>query len=341
MSEQIVIGKLRDPKTVETETGEVLPVPLWHKRAMWSYLRLVHGRKIDNQIKANLEAQDMIETFDALFIPNERQLQFIMSAGIIKAVATTKHLLINSETVYSTAEKILGVALSSSTVLQHGEGLDGMQAFVKEVGGLKIGLQVAGGTITTRFAIRVGSFVMVELCFNPLSWLGVSGLGRFGMGNGSYERVLRIHDKTELEPRLKTAIENSVKKVGDIEKRITHSKKQKVKRTTAEIVMSAMGYSYGLGNKTLEQVFQRMDKEDPTQWGLAMSSSWVAKHRKEFRKEREDQKSHVAQKLSTISGATLLIDDIPKAEQKSVEWLREHVKSGQLKNVKDLLGRLP
>jgi len=317
MSEQIVVGKLRDPTEVVREDGSTFILPEWHKRAMWSYLRLVHGRTIDDTIKTELATgKDMNEVFISHYNGGQpKNVQFILDDEKVRAVASTKHLLISPNLVYATSLKILGKAIEEQ------EGLRGGIVIFKEVAGLKLGAQIDGGSILTRFAIRVASFMRVELCFNPLSWLGVSGLGRFGIGD-DYERVLRVQKVTELEPRLKIALDNSVKKVGDIENRVAHAKTVSLSSKKALTLAGAMGMAYGLGASTLKQVMGQFKGEDKTQWGLAMAESWVAKHG-EHKKTPEGKMCKVPQSLSTISGATLLLDDIKLSEQKCKQWLRD------------------
>lgn len=317
MSEQIIIGKLKNPSTIIQKDGSTATLPEeWHKRAMWSYLRLVHGRTIDDTITTKLDAgNNLNDLFREIYNKGQkRDVQVIIANNMVKAVASTKHLLIAPNLVYAVALKILNKPMETQ------EGLRGGQVIFKEVAGLKIGAQIDGGSLTTRFAIRVASFVRVEMCFNPLSWLGVSGLGRFGVPS-DYERVLRVQKVTELEPRLKVALENSVKKVGDIENRVEHAKAVSMSSKTALLLSGAMGMAYGLGASSIKQVREQFKDENPTQWGLAMAESWVAKHG-EHKKTPEGKTDKVPQSLSTISGATLLLDDIKVSEQKCRQWLK-------------------
>ncbi len=323
--EQILVGTLQSPSVVELEDGTQADLPVWRKRAKWSYLRLVHGRKIDAEIK-----RKGLGFFDENHTPNSKPLQFIVIDGKVRAVATQKHLLIPPEVVYQTAEKIIGVPLLDV------EGMYGKVDFIREVAGLKVGFQINGGTITTRNAIRIGSFIRVELCFNPLSWLNVSGLQRFGLNTGNFERVLRIERLRELEPRLKEAIKRAEDNQHSVFNRVKQSRKVSVSAKEMRVIMSAMGLSYGLGKKTIKTVFDRFKDEPKTLWGLAMASSWIAGHG-EFRKTPKGQTDHTKQKLSTISGACLLIDDKKEAVDKGLGWLKERVKSGKLKKLSDLI----
>jgi len=333
----VVVGKLSDPTEVIKEDSSTVILPEWNKRAMWSYLRLIHGRSIDDQIKAELrKGEDMQEVFIS-FVEGEykdvepRTLQFIVSSSEVLAVATMKHLLIPPEQVYKTAAQILGSSLSSS------KGLYGQFLLENGFAGIKTGYQIDAGDLTTRTAIRVGVFARVEMCFNPLSWLGVSGLSRFAVPS-DYERILRIKKLNELFPRLQAAITNAKAHLGDLEKRVNHTKGVSLSSKKATLLNGSMCMAYGLGEKTIKEVMERYAQgEDKTQYGLAMAQSWQAQHG-EHRKTPEGQITRVPQSLSTISGATLLIDDIKTAEAKARKWLGDQ----KSKLAQELLkGKLP
>ena len=334
----VVIGKLATPEAIRTEQGELIPVEDWQGRAAWAYLRLVYGRSVDKEIKA-VKKEQRPDFVKALIFKaaQERPLQFIMSAGEIVGVATMKHLLIPPDQVYKAAYQAI-YALTDKVAVESREesNLYGRIFYLDGFAGIKTGVQVDGGDLTTRFAIRVGVFARVEMCFNPLSWLGVSALGRFDIPS-DYERILRIQKLNELFPRLKAAIVNSQGKLADLEKRVDHTKKVSLSAKTARILNGAMCMAYGLGEKTIAQVMERYAKEDKTQYGLAMAQSWTAQHG-EHRKTPEGQIRRVPQSLSTISGATLLIDDIKTAEANARKWLGSQ--KSQL--AEDLLkGKLP
>jgi len=254
-----------------------------------------------------------------------------MSSSDVLAVATLKHLLIEPRKVYETVAQILGPTAALTPSHLHGETFLTGQNFA----GIKVGYQVDGGDLTTRFAVRVGVFARVEMCFNPLSWLGVSGLGRFGVP-ADYERVLRIKKLNELFPRLQAAITNAKGKLGDLEQRVDHTKAVSLSARKATVINGAFCMAYGLGEKVIKGVMERYEQEPKTQYGLAMAQSWAAQHG-EHRATPEGKTDRVPQSLSTISGATLLID--PKtATPKIRAWLK-----GQTSTLAaDLLkGKLP
>lgn len=319
--EQVLVGQLKNPTTIITDQKETLNINSWHGKAIWSYLRLHNGKRIDALIKERLGGERMADhemktILGDLFPKQQRTLQFIMSAdNQVIAVATTRHLVTPPEMVYRTAEEILGKKLTMSSKL------DGGSVLVRKVAGLRYGIQISGGSITTRFAIRVGALIRVELCFNPLSWLGVGNFKRFGI-TSAYERVLRIQRTTELRPRLVQAIYNGKHGLKKLRGQIQHAKKVSLSETQARILTFAMCKSYGLGRRTMETVLERFTQEKQTQYGLAMALSWVAEHG-ELKKTAEDRTSHARQSLSTVGAGVLLIDDVPKTTEKSQAWLKK------------------
>ena len=327
----VVVGKLAEPHLIETEQGDKVKIKDWAGRAVWSYLRLVYGRRIDKTIKAAGPQREDCQYDLLCTAKQEYPLQFIMSSSDVLAVATLKHLLIEPRKVYETVAQILGPSAALTPSHLHGETFLTGQNFA----GIKVGYQVDGGDLMTRFAVRVGVFARVEMCFNPLSWLGVSGLGRFGVPS-DYERVLRIKKLNELFPRLQAAITNAKGKLGDLQTRVDHAKAVSLSARKATVINGAFCMAYGLGEKVIKGVMERYEQEPKTQYGLAMAQSWAAQHG-EHRATPEGKTDREPQSLSTISGATLLID--PKtAEPKIRAWLK-----GQTSTLAaDLLkGKLP
>lgn len=356
--EQIVIGKLQTPYVIkaaaDSPSKSVDPIKSWDHRAMWSYLRLQHGRKIDAEIKQyfkvisaaaghNLTKPERKRYMTRLFEDfvekqkNPRRVQFIKIQGRVMAVASLKHLLIPPAEVYDMAQKLLAVNYGRPEQVKIDE-LDGLTYQTKQVAGLNLGLQLHGGTITTRQAITVTCFLHVQLCANPLSWLGVGGFsGRFGIEGSGYEKILRIKVRHELEPRLRQAITYALGQVDVIEEKAKAAEKVSLKDEEARIIAAAMGLGYDVGKSTVKQVLKQYEKEPKNLWGLSMAYSWVASHGK-FRKTPDRMTRHVEQKLSTIAGVTLLLTDKQQAKERSLAWLKSHVKTGRISKIEDLIG---
>lgn len=350
---EILVGTLREPYRIDTNKGR-RELTEWRYRAMWSFLRLQCGRSIDKEIRDYIEREgrlqhdleyvemsrdqraELMEAYFAAKVAStkmSRPVQFILDGQEIRAVASLKHLLIPPMEVYDMARTVVAEK-HPSLVLSEQEGLTGLTYEIEEYKGFNLGLQIFGGDIYTRQAITLSSWLRVLSCFNPLSWLG-SGSFHSIMGKGvnGHERMLRIKKRSELEPRFIEAVEAQLKKTQDLKGRVEETKKVKVKRSEAEVIMSALGLSYSLGADTVEQILKRLQKEDKTQWGMAMASSWVAEHGK-FRLTKGESKR--VQKLSTISGAALLLRDIQDAEEKSLAWLQGHIKRGESKTLDEL-----
>jgi len=344
---QVSIGTLEDSKKLKSELG-LHDLTDWNYRAMWQWLRFQKGRGIDDIIKATISEPYMndrpkrlaeMRKFFARTVdetPHQRDMQYILTqAGKVVAVASLQHLLIPPQEVYAEAQDILG---ASGIHLTEEDRIWGKIAYLTEeaVSGLMMGLQIHAGSITTRLAIRVSSFLRVELCTNPISWLGTGSFGWAGLG-GKYDKVLRIQVKEELRPRLATAISSAQHGLHSITAKVGHTKKVPLSEESARIITAAMSISYGLGANTIQQVFDRLPEEPATQYGLAMAFSWAARHGDFTHPFTGKMSKETTQKLSTIAGASLMIDDIQAARQKSLKWLQDHVVEGKIQTIDELL----
>jgi len=357
----VLVGKLHDPDTLVS--GEELKG--WNYRAMWSFLRLQYKRnEIDAEISVAMDKkrvelgisvekprgilpryysqQVLRRIFMKYGSPEKpRELQFIMGrTGVIRAVATLQHLLLEPQKVYDAAKTLMDKNYPHLQPLND-FNLSGICYQLNDLNDMKIGLQIHAGTITTRQAVRVAILTRVEQCLNALSWLNIGSLNQFmgfgaGVGALEYERVLRIKKVSELIPRLQSAIISTLGKEGDVIAKVEAGKQVKVTPRTARVLLSAMGLSYSLGAKTIMQVLDQFKEEDHTQWGMSMAASWVAKHGS-FKKRPEQQNRLATQKLSTMAAASLMIKNIPKARKFSLAWLKQHVKGGCVTTVEELL----
>lgn len=361
MSEQVIIGKLSDLQTVQNvDKGTIHVVKDWDYRAAWSWLRLHHTRKIDARIKElqNIAADalyrslrneipPMTPTVKALLkarhqalmgfleteiqripVEKQRKLQFIRIGDNLVAVASLKHLLIPEQEIYAATQKLI-----EPLKLEEPEySLFGKVVWLKEIAGSKLGLQVFGGDIRTRHAIKIVSIINVISCLNPVSWLNVNSLNSI-TGNISYKkRVLRIKAKEELEPRLCMGLKAARADLKNVEREIEQSKDVEVTDRGMRLVVSAMCLSYHLGVDTIKQVFAQYESEEKTIWGVSMALSYVAAHGT-FRKGSDK----TPQSLSTIAGATLMISHTKEMEQRSLNWLQEHIVEGKSKSIDELL----
>lgn len=330
----------------------------WDHRAMWSYLRLQYGKKkADAMIREHFgileamkgkrlskaERSKAMELYFEDMVTKQgkpREIQFILDQSKVMAVASLKHLLVPPREVYSMTKKILKAKGSAIAELVDVGELSGLTYKVREVAGVTQGLQVFGGDITTRAAISVSSWLRVQSCFNPLSWLGFGSFKNLGIRNGEFERVLRIQTRTELKPRLQAAIENSLDQVKTLDQRIKESKKVKLHKDEAALIAAAFGLSWSVGERVIHQILEQYEAKEPqTQWGLSMALSWVAAHGT-FRKPPEGSKSQIEQNLATMAGAAMLMKDKNETKKQCIKWLKGHIKEGQLMNIQNILNGL-
>lgn len=347
---QVVIGQLKDQYTVATSEGTV-ELTDWNQRAMWSYLRLRHGRKIDQEIKDTIEqkfgSNDLILKRGrmALVFPDflkrpaaQREIQFILNGeNHVMAVASLQHLLISPKQIYEVTDRLMAAkGMNHLEVVQLKGHCYQINDFKDK--GITLGLQVHGGVITTRQAITVASMFRVNDCLNPLSWLGASSFKSFNSHKYSHlERILRIKRVSELEPRLQRAIEEGLKGQKKLEFQIAKAQDTPLGFKSAQIIAAALGLSYHLGAKTIKQLLDVYASEEKrTQYGLSMAGSWMAAHG-DFKKTPKTMGRSVEQKLATISGVTLLFTDLKGVEKRCLEWLQTKVEKGKVKKVDELL----
>lgn len=354
---QVIVGELQNPALVLAKDDHVPQMPVtvngWRYRAMWSWLRLQHGRSIDQEIKDTMteaevkkgsrltraDRKKIMNTFFAEHIQTDkpRRIQFIMDSDFVIAVATLKHLLIPPSDVYTMATKIIETNYPTIKPMAMDE-LQGLTFSTDQIGidgdSTEVGFQVHGGTITTRQAITVSSLFRVRDCLNPLSFLGIGNFRKFlTRTERDYERVLRIKVKSDLEPRLRQGIDSVMSVQKRLNEAMEKSKEIPIDEKAGKLIATAMCWSYHIGSKVINQVIERfMLEEEKTKWGLAMATSWVARHG-EFKADAD----WAGQRLGTISGATMLIDKPKDAEEKSLAWLKEHIKDGRPKPLEELL----
>jgi len=334
----VVVGVLETPNIIRTEEGERISISGIHGRAAWSWLRLQAGRRIDDEIKQAIEAEAQRRKMEVKDLPRDvrydvvlgmleqmlentqRPVQYIIDGDYVKAVASTQHLLIPPEEVQAVANQILaergGLKFKTDPIL---EGL--VATDEKEVAGLYLGFHLHPGDILTRRAISVSSWIYTILCTNPLTWAGIGNFGRFGIGS-EHERVLRIQKKSELRPRLEKAIDEAAKNIDTLKQMVEYAKKNKVDPKEARVILTAFSKSYGIGDKVIQELLERLNVEDKTTWGMSQAASYVARHGENFRKTPEGQKSRARQSMATVGAASLLIEDPSLTYEKAMKWLK-------------------
>jgi len=342
----VLEGRLEDPYTILAQ-GSRVKVSEWKSKAAWQFLRLSLGyERADSLIKEYAEREGIskrerrlrnvpLEVIQKYNVRNERELQFILEGNCVVAVATLQHLLVPPSKVYAVADRML----KTQAIETFSFPLEGKTYILQEEYGYQRGIQVVAGDLITQRAIKVSGSLKILSCLNPISWIGIGVFERFMGYVSGWERIVRIKRLTDLEPRLKNAISSTVRKLPSLSFNIERAKKCKVPLCDAEMFTVAFGYSYSLGAKVLKQVLERFESEDKSLYGLAQAFSWVAAHGEKIRKTPEGMESHARQKLSTIAGAFLTLDPnaYEDAKDRTIEWLKRHIREGKLETYEELL----
>lgn len=355
---QVVIAKPVDFNTLVDSQGKAYDVASWKPKAAWQLLRFLYGYKTADQMikekrlqiqkqlkklppelqqqkKGKISAAvELLKEVDLEDQPLKQPLQFIIENYHVLATATLKHLLIPPEQVYATAREIMkeiGYPLKPKVRLA------GEIYILDTIEQIQRGIQISAGDLITDHAIRVASFMRIMTCLNPLSWLGATAFTRFlGYAAGGWERIVRIKVIKDLEPRLKFAITNQLKRIPELDFYIKRSKKRKLKRSDAIMLAVAFGSSYSIGNKVVQQVLEKYESEDQTIYGLAQAFSYIAAHGK-TRATPEKQTPRIHQNLSSVAAAMLLIEDYDSVKDNTLQWIKKHIKKGKLKTFEELL----
>lgn len=327
-STQVLVGTLADLDRVRTLQGEA-KVKGFDDRAMWSWLRLHYTKQIDEEIKKvaeqmGLKSKDRTPALQELILEHlidsrkQREIQYIISDGKIKAVATTKHLLIPPEEVEAVAYEVLK---TSKLEVDRDPNLKGLISNTDTVGGLRYGFHVFPGDILTRRAVSVSAYVGVIMCLNPLTWAGIGNFGRFGLAP-KHERILRIQVKSELRPRLEAAVQGAGKEISALKKMVEYAKANKVDPREARIILSAFSKSYSIGDKVVQELLGRLESEDRTTYGMSQAASYVARHGESWKKPKEGQEEHARQSMAVVGAATMLVKDPKVTCEKALHWLK-------------------
>jgi len=327
-----LIGTLADLNKVRTEEGTT-DVKGFQDRAMWSWLRLHHTKRIDQEIKdlagkMNQRGPNLKLIYkpalEELILEHlvddkaQRQIQYIIADGEIKAVATTKHLLIPPQEVEAVANEILQ---ATRITVEEDPHLKGLVATTETVGGLRYGFHVFPGDILTRRAISVSAYVGVIMCLNPLTWAGIGNFGRFGL-SPKHERILRIQKRSELRPRMEAAIKGAGQEISALRKMVDYARTNRVDPREAKIILSAFSKSYGIGDKVIQELLGRLESEDRTTYGMSQAASWVARHGESWKKPKEGQEEHARQSMAVVGAASLLVEDPRLTREKAEKWLK-------------------
>lgn len=341
-SDAFVLTGTYDPKSssVITEKGKTRIEDMDY-RAMWSYLRLHMGKgHADWVIKSekeeimekhpkisNVEMKDRTGKFLRKLIrerSTDRELQFIIAPSgdlnIIKAVASTNHLLIPPSQVIESAQRVLPINPT------YDPDYGSLMAELEDLGTFRINFGLDPGNILTRRAIRVGFGLKVTICTNPLSWIDAGENEKFFTKNiwerygDTRSRILRVDRPTSLDDRILEAYEASLDGKDIVKQDVQRAKETKISDYEAKILGSSFPISFGAGKKTVKAILERYNSEkaNGTLWGLAMAISYVAKHG-----DRRANAKSFTKNLAGAGAGYLWIEDKKAVVNQAEKWLKD------------------
>ncbi|NWG10118.1 MAG: hypothetical protein HXX80_07450 [Nitrososphaerales archaeon] len=334
-----------------------LPMDRVSAKSKWSYARLVMGRqvadKIYKEILEEVEANKEKYKITPLNRPSKvavgrlfmrslgtndsRPLQILVHKGEIKCIASSDvHSLISKDQVMGIIrqafvdERVFNFMGPAQKAFKGQIAIGLTEKVMTEFGSWNLGLAVNTGDLLTNRAIKVGSFIMVEACTNPVTWLNGSGWtdprrnAKFDLDriNLIQDRVLRWTDKTEVSERIKEAIQEVRGGSKGLVDLVTENGKQKLSLHEARTIIDAIFTSYHLGEKLQKFVVDEYDKvpvDHKNVYELAMITSNLAINPEAPISERGQ---YVRQHLSTISAIMLSYKNV----QNLIEKCDERVK---------------
>ncbi|MGB9659285.1 MAG: hypothetical protein ACPLY9_01985 [Nitrososphaerales archaeon] len=365
---QLIIGALgrRDNNVVViSDQGEPIKASKVAPKAKWAYARLVLGRRIadeiyhnyinsitplirKNIIDKNYHGKESAYALDQIFqealrsSPKEPLQIFVKGERVVSIATSRIHSLISpSEVRDIIVETFQSQGLTSISIPQIQANnpiyITSAKSVETEFGLWQVGMAIHSGDVLTNKAIKIGSFIRIESCMNPLMWLNGGGwsnpyrniegkLDRDILGRGRIyllnDRVLRWREKTEIVPRLKQTIEQVRNSVDNVVDFITENGKQKLKLSEAQAVIDALFSSYHLGDTVKEfafSQFSKLNEEDRTVYELAIITSNLAINPEAPIKE---DAIYARANLSTISAIMLSYRDIQDLVKKCNERIR-------------------
>lgn len=300
-------------------------LPIYNK-GVWQLLRLEYLRKVDTEIKDYQVAHPQLSQPLYHFAiskfksePPTGEWQILIKNGSILTVASLNHAVLDESKVYAMVESCLKVFK-----LENRPPLVGKVIYCSDAPGIKLGVHVYAGDIYTQHAIRFATFMEVESCFNPITFLKLKS-HIIRTSTVHMERMLRIHKKSDMEKRLPPILTRSIEAVSESKLLLLRSKGIKITDKEAKTLLIALNSSYFIGKSVTSACIDRWEVEKSVNgsslWDLAMSASWVAQHSDCF-DNRTSPKTRGY--LSTIAGALLLIDNLKESLAGSLEYIKSN-----------------
>jgi len=284
-----------------------------NRKSLWSIIRHNFSRAIDTEIKSQRKEGISLEDFFIgafrVYRAKPKRMQFFVDTEKERclACATMKHPVISPDEIYSVFDKTLK---KHKLKLEDKDGLKGKILLMRKTKIASFGLRIDAGNIYTEKAIRISTYVEILQCLNPLDFAGLSRGQLTTTMQPVKLRILRFESLTKIPDRINGAIVAMKPEIAKVEVMLKETQKKNITTKQAKMIIVAFGTSYGIGAKALKKAFERFrDDEKQTQYGLSMALSWIVEHEDDvFRKDTSEAKTN----LSTIAGATLLINKIPQ-----------------------------
>lgn len=314
------------------------------KKALWGWGRLQEGRKSFDQRVQDAYAQmlknegldsetiqkaDQIrlkraastEAFGEVYLDMKEQRPFQAIIGWTRrgdpqlfSVASFKHVLLDPERVMELGKKVFS-SLGVNEYDRHSGVVraDQLLGLYGEHNGLNLGLSFSAGNIYTQHAIAISQMVELEVCTNPLLWLG-NMLSSYIKGariewRTRILRLTKIGDEKVLESRLIETVKDVQSGEKGLLKVIEGSKRKGITSLMGETILKAFSSSYGIGEAVQGEIMSEYQESNGASlYDLAQATSHIAWSSEGFRKDATRARSV----LTGIAAVLTTIQD-PKA----------------------------
>lgn len=317
------------------------------KKALWGWGRLQDGRKaFDQRVTAayqqflknegltpktaskedqiRLKRMASAEAFGEVYLGMKEQRPFQAITKTKKdgskhlfSVASFKHVLVDPEKVQQIAEKVFS-SCGVEPWFKHPSVIKANQLLgtYGEHNGLNLGLSFSAGNIYTQHAISLSQMVELQVCTNPLVWLG--GMLSSYLKSARLEwrtrilRLERIQDEKVLEQRLIQTVQDVQSGEKGLIAVIQGSKKKQLEGDQAETILRAFSSSYGIGEKVQGDIMSEyQESQGKSLYDLAQATSLVAWNGDKFRQDSTRARST----LTGIAAVLTAVKDVPGTYQ--------------------------
>lgn len=254
-----------------------------------------------------------------------RPLQYIVNKKVntIVTVATRNHSIIPSDEIGQTVETTLQEL--GYDIRSHWENIKGVLAtnttLHTPLGEIRAGLSIGYGNWITTRAISAGYFFEIEVCTNPLTFLGLSNTMGSKIGL-NIAKILRLGDPANILNKTKALVSQVIGefKTDTLPEIMLSNGQREMNVTDARAVITAMGNAYTIGVKVQSEVIDQYQNRTQNIWELAMILSKISKDTDNFRKDAVKTPA----KLSAIALVLLTTTELPKVVTNSYTYCNAH-----------------